>query len=401
MNVRIASRLWHLIAAVALSVFCFLPETGPAQYRTQSLQGFEGTGGGLPEGLLHGHNSTPYTTRIVGYADPSLKSAMGDQYRRDILGDYALGFTPVEQEPHLSIVHHVYLDRGRLGQDGVALLQADFFLPPEGANHHTFAILASKYDPEYGNSSRGYRFYRFGIQTDRVYFSFTNNTATPVDYRKQDIAEFNLRRPGWHRLQMAFQANGQIFCYVDGNQTNFSPIDDQTLMEISPGLMVTRYKDSQGTILADNLAMLWSPTSGAELPPSPWTEGVPSTYAGAIQWDRSGIQWYTRFSDAWHDAETANKHILVFAHTADEVANEYGLKLLESPEAGNFMKFVVPLRVNISTEYGRQIAAKMGVTKIQPTFLVLKPNGTPFSSAVLRPHESTWPDLQRQLTNPN
>lgn len=389
-----------ILASCFATLLILTASASPAQYRMQSMQDFE-TGGtlGLPEGLLHGHNSTPLTTRIMALSDAVEKGIITGEPNADILGEKVLHFAPVEEEPHLSVVYNAYLNREKLGSKGVALMQVDVYLPATGVNHHTVSILASAHDPEYGKSKRGYRFYRLGMQTDRVYFSFTNAKASPDIYHRQDIGDFNLTRPGWHRLQMAFHADGNIHCYIDGNEANFSPIQETTLMEVNPGIMVTRYMESEGVMLTDNLSMMWSGDPDAPLPLSPWRDSDADAYAGNIDWENSGVAWETRFSDAWHQARNENKHILVFLHDADEVANNYGLQLLGAPEAQKFLKFVVPLRMNAATDYGKQISDQIGVTSI-PAFVVLKPDGVPFSKAELVPNQTTWDDIQSVITKP-
>jgi hypothetical protein len=43
----------------------------------------------------------------------------------------------------------------------------------------------------------------------------TRPPAQPLVYHQQKLSDFNLKRPGWHRLQMIFVGQEDIFCAID------------------------------------------------------------------------------------------------------------------------------------------------------------------------------------------
>ncbi len=365
-----------------------------AEYTQYSLLDFENPEGmDLPNKIKHGHNSTPFTTTVTDYARPDLEGILDLNNLPAVLGSKGLSFEPLEKEPHLSVVYNMVLNRDRLGAQGAALFEADFFLTHQV--NHTVAILASAYDENYGNSS-GYRFYRFGIQGDRVYFSFTDNTPSPVIYHRQDLADFGLAKPGWHRLQMSMHSDGNLYCYIDGIQTNFSPISETTLNAISPGLMVTRYNNSSGKILCDNVRVSWTQDATAPLPPTPWGNSTGGENAASIEWDRTGLVWHTTMSSAWQASKESNKPILVYAHDNQLEPTESGLKLLESPDASALIEHVELLRLNSIQQDSQVILSRLSINQY-PSLTVVKPDGTPFSRVNLA-EVSDWQSIQTILT---
>lgn len=389
-----------LVTRIVALMLPLLASQALAQFKVQTIQDFEsGTSLGLPEDLIHGHNSTPLTTTIAQFGSAELEGHLMTEPDPTVLGNHVLMFEPNQDEPHLSVVYDRHLNRSKLGKDGVALMELDVYLPPSGVKHHTVNIMASQYEQGSKYGSRGYFFYRLGIRNDVLYFSFTNGKASPDIYQRQAIEDFHLKRPGWHRLQMAFHADGNIHLYIDNNEANFSPIKETTLGMVSPGIMVTQFSDSTGVMLTDNLTMSWSPSSSSPLPVSPWRNEDSEAYVGNIDWDNSGIPWQTVFSDAWHMAQDSNKHMFIYLHDADANANQFCIDLLNTQEAQAFMSFVVPLRLNSATRYGKKIASDIGITST-PAFVVLKPDTSPFSKAEVQVGVSGWTEIQGQLTQP-
>src|SRR5690606_35599835 len=78
-------------------------------------------------------------------------------------------------------------------------------------------------------------------------------------------------RPGWHRFALVCEGPSTIRCYVDGRETPFSPITDNSMKEIMVGLLLA---DSQRSYVcyADNLSIQVSDEAPA-LPASPYDAG--------------------------------------------------------------------------------------------------------------------------------
>ena len=142
-------RTKHLL--LSLIILGLAVPTAFAEYKLYSLQNFEATGGDFPQGMVHGHHSSPYTTVVADLTQPSLPKDLTAGISSDIIGKYALQLQPIQDDPHLSVVNNVYLDRSRLGANGAALFQVDFYLPGPGEDHPTIAILASAHQQNQGS----------------------------------------------------------------------------------------------------------------------------------------------------------------------------------------------------------------------------------------------------------
>lgn len=385
------------IFAAAAAVL--LTSGAAAQYRQFAVEDFESTAGKWPATFEHGHHSTPLTTRTVTWAATEKGGVLHAGPAGVVVGNYGLELRPLESDPHLSVMDRRALERNKLGANGAALFQVDFYFDEDEGNHPTLAILANASE---GTDRSVYRFYRFGVDRDRIYFSFTNNKSTPDMYLRQALSEFNLTRPGWHRLQMIFRGADEIMCAIDGQLTSFSPISDSTLARIEPGIMVTRSKEGgDRAVYADNLSILWTPNANDDPPGSPWlvrsSVAVPAKGMQANRWSIGGQQWTTSPSDAWKRASAENKVILALFHGDDLAANENVIALLGSEEAKPVLTQCVTLRVDVGESSGQVFAGRYGL-KEYPTVAVIGPDGNMINNVPVQPGSGlTWTKVFEML----
>jgi hypothetical protein len=383
---------FRLTALLALSA---LSTAAPANYQSLFLQDFEGSE--WPAKLTHGHNSSPYTTQVIAFGTKDPVSILGngaDAY----VGRQALRFQPLQDDPHLSVINQSILSRQRLGADGAAMYQVDFFLDEETGTNPRVALLAQASDPVASGNSKSYRFYRFGLdEKGRVYFSFTNETPTPVIFTHDSIATYDLKRPGWHRFQMIFKGQDEIYCAIDGQTTSYSPIRESTLNYLAAGIMVTRTPGGDDpTIYADNLSIHWTNDKNAPLLGSPWSGGS-SPETGKVQWNTPTLTWLTSASDAWKEAQKTKRVMFVLFHDDNALRNESLAKLLSTPEAEQVLSRCTLLRINMSEPAGMKIAESYNIT-VAPVLMVAGSDGRPMTqTSVAMEANPTWDQVYAQL----
>jgi len=369
-----------------------------AQYRQFATEDFESTGGKWPTTFEHGHHSTPLTTRVITWALSEKAGALHEGPAGVVVGNYGLELRPLETDPHLSVMDRRALERTRLGATGAALFQVDFFLDADTAACPTIAILANASD---GTDRTVYRFYRFGIDRDRIYFSFTNKKGSPDIYERQALSEFSLPRPGWHRFQMIFRGQNEILCAIDGQLTAFSPITDGTLQRLEPGVMVTRSKEGgDRAVYADNLSILWTPNANDDPPGSPWlvrsSINVPTKGIQDNRWSIGGMQWTTTPSEAWKRASAEKKVIFALFHGADLPTNERVIAMLGAPEATAVIGQCVPLRVDVGESSGKVFAERYGLADF-PCVAVIDAEGNMVKNVPVKDPSVQWPQVFQVL----
>ncbi len=387
---------------IAFSLVMLLLIASPvlAQYRQYAVQHFEDTLGKWPDTLVHGHHSSPLTTRSIAWGVSEYGSLLHEGPSSAIVGNYGLELRPLESDPHLSVLDRRSLNRQKLGAEGAALFQVDFYVPADIAVHPTMAILANASD---GSADRkSYRFYRFGVDRDRVYFSFTNQKGSPDIYLRQSLSEFDLTLPGWHRLQLIFRGQEEILCAIDGQITSFSPISESTLVRLEPGVMVTRAKDGgDRAVYADNLGILWTPDATDDPPGSPWfvrsSLSVPFSGLQANRWNIGGMEWTTSPSEAWREASNANKVIFAVFHGDDLAANENIIRILNVDEIKPVLTQCVPLRVDVDSGSGQVFAQRYNLTDF-PAVAVIGLDGEMTNNVhVAKDSDMTWQQILEGL----
>jgi len=384
---------------IALNLL-FLTGFSYGEYQLFTISDFENSNGKWHEALMHGHYSTPLTTRVIDWNSTPMKDDLMQESTIPFIGNYGLELRPLETDPHLSMTDHRALTRSKLGTNGAALFQVDFFVPENTATYPTMAILANGFDD--GDRST-YQFYRFGIDRDRVFFSFTNKKSSPDMYHRQSLQDFSLTK-GWHRLQMVVKGNGEIVCAIDGQTTDFSPIVENTLNILEPGVMVTRGSDaSDSVVYADNLQIHWTLNSNDYPPKSPWAEdsGPYNSAMGfhAINWDIGGFDWMISPAEAWNESQSSGKVIFTLFHDPNDPNKEQLINLLRTNEAIPVLGKCILLRVDVSKSSGANFAQRYNLNQF-PVVGVIDNQGNMMSSATISPN-STWASVYGQLSGGN
>lgn len=382
-------RLFTPVAMLALS-------QAPAQYQVFFKQDFEATE--WPEKLIHGHNSSPITTQLIRL-EPPIAEALYTGVAAQTVGKQVMRFQPLADDPHLSVINQSILAREKLGATGAALYQVDIYLDSESPSSPRVALLAQAGDPTGVDTTKGYRFYRFGLdEKGRVFFSFTNEGATPAIFQWESITKFDFVRPGWARFQMIFKGQNEIHCLVNGRPTSYSPITDDTLKYLAAGIMVTRTPGTEDpTIFADNLSIHWSANKEEPIPASPWGGGEAGAGGGAVVWDSPHLTWLTSPSEAWKASQESRRVMLVLFHDNRHDVNLPLSALLRSPEAEPVLSRCTLLRLNVETAGGRKVADSYGVTSA-PVLMVCDLAGKAIAQSQLQINaDTTWEDVYSKL----
>jgi len=363
-------------------------------YEPYACQDFELGVTKIPESLRYGLNSSPLTTAIVDWDSDRFENIVPKDETRTALGSYGFELFPIQSDPYLSVIDQRAIDRQKIYTNGAALFQVDFFIPQDTINAPTMALLANA-----ANDDTEYRFYRFGIDRDRVYFSFTNREAAPEIYLRQPLGELNLEKNQWHRFQMQFKGDGTIICAIDGKITSFSPINEDSLKILEPGIMVTYGRSGvDQPVYADNLG-IWQTNNILSRPPAiPWMQGkeaetrvnnLYSNYWGIGQL----VEWETTPSDAWKAASENDKPIFALFHSDNDSEKDLILEELRSDLAIGTIQKHIPLRINVSDSSGEFIASRYGVEKF-PTIAIFNQDGTISEQYHLSPTEDfDWSKL--------
>src|SRR5690606_1137058 len=172
-----------LTLALALIVLAVAPAM--AQYRVHDWMNFDD--GRLPQRLAFGHSADESTVTVMNLMGGNVPPILRLGIAQTEIGRGAVRFVPTPDLMHLSAVSTTSMERNRLGVDGRALYQADFFLPAPGTPvPETIALLAVSAE---GTSTTQYRMSRFGIQRgNRLFFAYADGVdPTPKIFLFQDF----------------------------------------------------------------------------------------------------------------------------------------------------------------------------------------------------------------------
>ena len=387
--------------ATGLALMCasvvFGQENG--QYTVHSWDDFETQV--LSKSLLLGHFASDERAFTRPYAELTDMPGLVSDGAMLQVGNRGLFFQPQPKLNHLSVFSRMSLDRSRLGEKGRALYQADFYLPEAGKPLPNVALLAAVPSAD---GKLSYSFYRFGVKAggENVFFSFSNNGPEPVIFQQEELVRLQLRRPGWHRFQIIFQGQEEIYCAVDGNYTSFSPIKDKTLQKLNAGLMVTATpKEPTASCLVDNLSIQWTAVDAA-LPISPWASPTPT--AGGVA-EAGGAKplldddklWTTDPAVAWRQAKSEGKPVLTLFFVPNLSPYRYLQTIIPNDQpARDLLDKYVLLKVDANQLYGGALAQRYRVMRI-PTFMVIGTDGQMVKQVVVENNKSQWSDLVASL----
>lgn len=361
------------------------------QYTVHSWESFES--GTIPENMVRFHHSSKENVQVLNLRSPHVPAKANTGTAAVECGQYAVGFAPTEDAQLLSLFTPDGLNRDRLGQNGRALYQADFYLPAEGTPFPSMALLAQVI----GDQSDTLHFYRFGLirNGQRVYFSYTNKEEAPLIYIDQKLSEFNLSRPGWHRFQIIFLGPDQIYCAIDGQMTSYSPITEGTYKTINAGVMITS-KTSGLSGVVDNLSIQWT-AEEAPLPVSPWTSipenaAIPNTTP--LESGQS-VYWLNESAKAWEMVQLQKRPLLMMFYSPNIDPYRYTKSIIPNNEEAYslFNKYVL-LKFDANQLNGGRMASRFNVNRL-PTFVLLDPTtGKETKRLVVKNRQTSWDEMK-------
>lgn len=402
MNLSRGQALKRAIAAVG---FCLFAAASMAQYQVYSWENFES--GVLPATLTPLHGTEPGTVAIFDYEQPGLPPEMVTPMARRECGRYGLRFQTLpdigNQQHHIvSVVHHLVMDRARIGQRGRALFQADVYLPAESDFIPSPTVLA------YSDSAPDRSWiamYRFGLlQSRAAQFSYSDSDGAGKVVKADPPGVFPIARPGWHRVQIVFEGQDKIHCAVDGRETTFSPILEPSLVKLRPGFMAATAPGKSGSIVIDNLSIQWTPED-TPLPESPWTAAGMEALAASVNAPAPAapgpgaaedVSWSDDADQAWARAVRESRPVLLALYTPR--ARDW--EALESlpqtdPAARAILARFVLLKMDANTLRGGMIAGKFGVFRV-PTFIAVAPDGRILGQWQYS-QKTPWPAIAAEL----
>ncbi len=301
----------------------------------------------------------------------------------------------------VGIGDHTVVERDRLGDKGMALYQADFYIPP-GKIAPAIAVVATEplLPPPPKLTPMPRDFYRFGISAKGFYFSCTSKNRKEIEFYKRDLRLWDkIPRPGWHRLAIVFEGSDTIRCYVDGRETSFSPVKHSALRNLQVGIMQSEDRAYYKTYV-DNLSIQLSDES-LELPDSPYKAGWKLAAARksgdlpALADIGGGVEWLDP-EKAWTRAQETKKPLLLYFNAPSVPATGLLNDILKSnPDARSFLSEHSCAQVDVDQLTGGSIAGKYGIFKV-PSFLIITPQATEGGRANF-PRNGTWEEFRALL----
>jgi thiol-disulfide isomerase/thioredoxin len=387
--------------AIFLFLFHLVPAFSPAQYRVHSWESFEL--GGIPPGLIPGHAADQETVLPYSYTSPDVPPGMSSGIALLECGSTGLLFKPNPKKLHLSLVSPVSLDRRLLGTTGKALYQADVYLPAKGEPFPNTALLATVLEPG-ATRAGGYKMYRFGFSEkgERVFFAYANTDinatpGAPVVYHQQSLESFNLKRPGWHRLQMIFDGQDQIYCAIDLQVTKFSPVKENSLSVLNSGIMVASSAGNNSVVI-DNLSIQWT-AENVPLPDSPWLLPVADGEMPNVSLMESGstVFWLTDAQKAWNLSTVQKRPILVQFFAPRASTYDHLKKMTPNDaETRDLLNRFVLLKVDVNQLAGGTLAERFSILRV-PTLLVMGSDGRELKRVTYAGTQTTWDQIRGEL----
>jgi hypothetical protein len=398
-----------------LLIFIFLSYIARGQYQVYTWENFED--GNISPRMQRFHNANENNCAIVNYnalrKNPVYETIM-DGIARTECGNYGILITILPEEckknPNgvfVSLVSNLALDRASLYPNGRAIIQMDVFLPREMNNLPTIAVLAvGGEDP---SATSKWFFYRLGILNlnQNIFISCQNllKSKTPFLYKSEKMEAYNLKLPGWHRLQILFEGKENIYCYIDGKKTGFSPQKEPTLAKFRMGMTCTESSCSNPRLcILDNLSIQYCMEGDATLPESPWTRTEDKNVVmnplsdvsyGADPLD-GPLRWFLTPQDAVEYNRRKNAPYLVYFHSPSVALSQECNAILDNDAAArDFLRQFVCIRNDINQLGGGTLANQLGVFKV-PAFVLLDNQGNK-KGIVLYYHASGWNAVAQKL----
>lgn len=375
----------------------------PAQYQVFSWENFNN--GEFPKTIKFSLEGSNDNTTIVNFKGSDAPSGILDGIAATECGNYGVKFQTSKDSSFLIALSENVLDRKTLGENGKSLYQVDFYLSEQSKDVYSMAVLAVV--PGTEKTLKTIKMYRLGILNGTYFFfSYMNEQDKPLIYQHELISDFNLKIPGWHRIQIIFEGQDKIICAIDGKASKFSPIIEPSLTSLQAGLMVTASQEESkfkpGTVYADNLSIQKS-IGDVPLPESPWfaespvaqndtqlsykasdTKPIAQTASQSSMMKLQPISpqqsapltWLSSPDEAWQASQNMKKPILIMFY----VPNIETYKTLENVfatdiSAKNLLNNFVLLKLDVNQLSGGMQAQNFNIFKV-PTFIILNLNGT-------------------------
>lgn len=378
----------------ALALLAGLTTSAFAQYEVREWANFED--GKLPEKVITIGSKWSQRMQVTPHASVTTQP---HAFRNPEVGTNVLRLDAAPDHTdagswQLGLAVGEVVDRTKLGPNGRALFQADFYIEG-GDSYPSIAVLAM--EPPKGAvnnnvpSIKG-SFYRFGItKGDRLYFSQITPGAELATRFEQDrdlLAQ--IPTPGWHRFALVCEGPETIRCFIDGREASFSPLQDTALSSVMVGLLLAE-NASAYTAYADNLSIQISDDAPA-LPASPYDAGWTLPAGASTKAASSGAstarptanvttalaeEWLPP-TQAWAKAQQEKKGLLLYFYAPGVQRVERVNELLASDAGAKaYMARHACARVDVNQLEGGSIAKKYGIFKV-PTFLVIAPDASDY-----------------------
>jgi hypothetical protein len=182
----------------------------------------------------------------------------------------------------------------------------------------------------------------------------------------------------------------QIYCAIDGQMTNFSPITEATHRHLNAGLMVTENPNQQNTMaVIDNLSIQWTPQD-VPLPDSPWQVLDPRIAETPLD---NGLLWETNPSRAWNLSSTQSRPLLVLFYAPRINPFQYLLSIYpDNEEAREVLNQFVLLKIDANQLAGGALAERFKIFRL-PTLVLLNPDGSEKSRIEILNGQTKWDDV--------
>jgi hypothetical protein len=328
---------------------------------------------------------------MVSLVDLNAMTGMSPQFR-DICamnetGQYAIKLHSDPTNWITGLGSGVVLIRDKLGMDGQALMQADFYIPPPDQVMPNIALLAM--EPLKGNEVTPQSLYRFGVAENKwLYFSHVDvdSPSANIFVFDSSIAAY-LPRPAWHRFAMLFEGGSRIRCFIDGRELAFSPIEDSSLGKLQAGIMLAD-KKLKYDCYVDNLCIKWA-QANTPLPECAYAQmwrqvpgqnqqvampatAMPSQFQNGIEHGgtQTELQWLDYTTARAYPVWSQSPKLFYFS-TPKGLATQHIENLFKTDaDARQCISKYIRVKVNITDTQGSQIARHFSVYKA-PTIVVL------------------------------
>ncbi len=372
-----------------------------AQYEVFYWENFETEK--FPSTLAMWHNSKPENTSAFRYQTPGAPGTILLGRALTECGNYGLRLQTDNDHQVLSVVNNdCFLDRRLLGNKGKALFQADIFYSLEDNMPSNIAVLAIS--PDSTKDSKGWQLYRFGLTPSRnkLFFSHFNLNEVPKVYLEEDIQDYNLKNPGWHRFQIIFDGQENIICAINGHPTKFSPIKDSSLKSLRAGVIAVSRPERNETCYVDNLSIQWT-NEEAPIPDSPWLEGAaqagqaPRMPGGAVPPPSpSTLKWMTDPNSAWTQMQADKRPILFLLYAPRlSVCEQLNQIMATDTGAQSLLGQYNLLRVDVNQLSGGRLAQKFNVFRV-PCIIIIGSDGAE-QERIVWTRTTDWASVQSRL----